>query len=59
MHALQSVIYVDLCIIQMTEALHDFGLDSSVLLGVYTYDSSSMQFLTQLNFICCLNLLDS
>jgi len=46
MHALQSVGCVDLCIILMTEALHDFRLDSSVLLDVYTYkyDSSSMHF---------------
>lgn len=37
MHALQSVGCVDLCIILMTEALHDFGLDSSVLLDfLYT-----------------------
>jgi len=36
MHALQPVGCVDLCIILMTEAVHDFRLNSSVLLNVYT-----------------------
>jgi hypothetical protein len=59
MPALQSVGCVDLCIILMTETLHDFRLDSSVLLDVYTYHSSSVHFFTQHNFMCSLNLLDS
>jgi hypothetical protein len=41
----------------MTEALHDFRLDSSVLLNVYTYNSSFVHFLTQHNFMCSLNYL--
>jgi len=59
MHALQPVGCVDLCIILMTEALHDFRLDSSVLLNVYTYNSFFVHFLIQHNFMCSLNLLDS